>query len=512
MSIGELPSPPARPEPTVPVDGPDESLSSSGAPLLRRMLVALDVVAVAAAWIVTLLLPGGFTGNFRQEPGLFVLEIVVVTASSIFVMFSQQLYLARVCGVRAVEIARLGRVAVLSALIALVLSEEVGFGLSGLRVAAGGLLTFVFLSAARELYGAWLKRVRAEGRYSRSIVLVGTNDEAFELYRLLWNHPELGFRVAGIVGPREGLLGWDADVRWLGNASDTLDIVRSSRANGVVIAGSALNSDELNQVTRQLLRAHVHVHLSSGLRGIDHRRLRALPLAHEPLFYLERVSLSRWQLWTKKAIDIVISTIGVAVAAPVLLLAAIIIKLGDGGPVLFLQTRVGRGGRPFTCYKLRTMVPDAEHALPDVTDINQRKGGPLFKHENDPRRTPVGRFFEATSIDELPQLFNVLKGNMSLVGPRPALPDEVAQFDDELLIRQSVPPGVTGLWQVEARDNPAFDAYRRLDLFYVENWSVSLDLAILWATFQAILGRLFARQRRPVVAPVPAAPEASTPT
>jgi lipopolysaccharide/colanic/teichoic acid biosynthesis glycosyltransferase len=202
------------------------------------------------------------------------------------------------------------------------------------------------------------------------------------------------------------------------------------------------------------------------------------------------VSLSRWQLIVKRGLDVTVASVSLLFAAPVLAIAALAIKLQDRGPVLFRQRRVGRDGRTFEVLKLRTMVPDAEDRLSEVTGENLRRDGPLFKATDDPRRTRVGRVLEATSLDELPQLINVLLGTMSLVGPRPALPDEVAKFDDELLERHSVRPGITGLWQVEARDNPSFDAYRRLDLFYVENWSVTLDLAILFETFQAVLARL----------------------
>ena len=164
------------------------------------------------------------------------------------------------------------------------------------------------------------------------------------------------------------------------------------------------------------------------------------------------------------------------------------IKLDDGGPIFYRQERIGRDGRPFEVVKLRTMIPDASAQLAGLIELNERKG-PLFKLSYDPRVTRVGRILRATSIDELPQFFNVLRGEMSLVGPRPALPAEVAQFDVELLERASVSPGITGLWQVEARDSPSFDAYRRLDLFYVDNWSITMDLSILTATFGVVIGR-----------------------
>jgi lipopolysaccharide/colanic/teichoic acid biosynthesis glycosyltransferase len=184
-------------------------------------------------------------------------------------------------------------------------------------------------------------------------------------------------------------------------------------------------------------------------------------------------------------------------------LIALAIKLTDRGPVLFRQKRVGKGGELFNMLKFRSMVVDAEARLAELTADNERVG-PLFKLERDPRVTRIGRFIRATSLDELPQLFNVLRGEMSIVGPRPALPDEVAQFDNRLLDRLQMPPGITGLWQVEARDNPHFGAYRRLDLFYVDNWSLNLDLVILVATIEQVLSKavrsLIGRRRE---APVP---------
>jgi lipopolysaccharide/colanic/teichoic acid biosynthesis glycosyltransferase len=185
----------------------------------------------------------------------------------------------------------------------------------------------------------------------------------------------------------------------------------------------------------------------------------------------------------------VVATLGLVITLPVMAVCAVLIKLHDGGPLLFRQQRVGHNGQLFTFYKLRTMVTDAESMLIDLTEANLRDG-PLFKAENDPRVTPVGRFLRASSLDEIPQLFNVLRGDMSLVGPRPALPTEVAEFDAELATRHRVRPGISGLWQVEARDNPSFSAYRRLDLFYAENWSTSLDIVILLLTAEQVLARV----------------------
>ncbi|MCA1672771.1 MAG: sugar transferase, partial [Actinobacteria bacterium] len=153
-------------------------------------------------------------------------------------------------------------------------------------------------------------------------------------------------------------------------------------------------------------------------------------------------------------------------------------------------------GLPFTIYKFRTMVRDAETLLVELRDENERQG-PLFKLKDDPRVTRIGRLLRETSIDELPQLVNVIRGEMSLVGPRPALPSEIESFDDELMARHQVKPGITGLWQVHSRDRESFTSYQRLDLFYVENWSLTLDLAVVATTVPAVIGRSWRRMRPP---------------
>ncbi|HEY3722980.1 MAG TPA: sugar transferase [Acidimicrobiia bacterium] len=470
---------------------------------LRGLLVGVDAAAGTLAWLAV---TGGSALVFGTGAGGWpALALVALTGvvSLLVMIASQGLYRSRVCAVRAVEIARLGRAAAASAAAGLLvaLSLDAGFGF-GTAVTAL-VLSWFLLTACRGLYIAWLQRARALGRFCRPVVVIGTGEEGAELSRLIDLHPELGIRVAGVIGPRHRLAGWTEDVVWLGEVDDAAAAVEEAGANGAIVAVSDLEVSELNRLTRVLLAEGIHVQLSSGLRGVDQRRLRSMPLAHEPLFYLEPSSLSRWQLRTKRVLDLAIAGAVLVLMAPVLLVCAVAVKLGDGGPVLFRQTRVGRDGHTFELLKLRTMVPDAEERLVDLTFANERQDGPLFKLTRDPRRTRVGRILERTSLDELPQVINVLRGDMSLVGPRPALPHEVAQFDEELRGRQRVSPGITGLWQVEGRDNPAFDVYRRLDLFYVENWSVGFDLSILMATLQSVLLRLVWRSPKsePALAP-----------
>lgn len=477
------------PEPFV-VDRTTRDLERVGAPILRWLLFGLDAVGTLLAWTAALLAPWSASVTM-STPAALPVALVLVTASMLVAIAGQRLYRARVCGVRAVEVARLGRATAAASAVAYGLGNAVGLSVPLVRLLAGALLSFTILAGMRSLFDGWLKWSRTRGRFSRPVLIVGANDEAHDLYRLLHTHPEIGFRISGVIGSRDEYASWGNGVPWLGDINQTLEAVRANSPTGVIVAASSIPPDRLNHLSRELLDAGVHVHLSSGLKGIAHRRLRSLPLAYEPLFYVEPIALARWKLAVKRALDIVVSAVVLIVSAPVLAIAALAIKLQDRGPVMFRQERIGGGGRPFTVLKLRTMVTDAEDHRADVESLNERNGGPLFKVTGDPRRTSVGKLLELLSIDELPQLVNVLRGEMSLVGPRPALADEVVRFDEELRTRLRVPPGLTGLWQVEARDNPAFYAYRRLDLFYVENWSVTLDLAILLATVRALIVRPF---------------------
>jgi exopolysaccharide biosynthesis polyprenyl glycosylphosphotransferase len=188
----------------------------------------------------------------------------------------------------------------------------------------------------------------------------------------------------------------------------------------------------------------------------------------------------------KRLIDIVGATVGLVLLSPLLLGTAIAIRLRDGSPVVFRQTRVGLHGRRFTIFKFRTMTPDAERRLHEVAHLNERSGA-AFKATNDPRLSRLGRKLRKTSIDELPQLWNVLKGEMSLVGPRPPLPSEVVEYDIWHRRRLSMKPGITGLWQVEMRHEPSFDRWVELDLTYIDRWTLWLDLRILLRTMPSVL-------------------------
>jgi len=446
---------------------------------LRPILMSLDAGAIFTAWLIV---------SSPTSGPWALLRAAVAAAGGVVALGMSGLYRSRVCSLRTRELSRLVPVACITAIaptaLALWLRGTVSLGATVAAVAVSLLLLVV----ERSGFDAWLRERRSQGDYCRQVAIIGTGPEALHLHELFSDHSELGYRVAGFCGP-EPLLPLPDDIPWMGEVANLLKPSPPIPVSGVFVASDAMASSDWNWVVRELLERQIHVHFSGGPWGIDHRRLTSVPISYEPFFYLEPTSLARHQLVIKRALDLVIATLGLIIMLPVMIVCAVIIKLQDGGPAVFCQVRVGRDGKLFNFYKLRTMVPQAESMLIDLTDANLRQG-PLFKAENDPRVTRFGRFLRASSLDEVPQLWNVIRGDMGLVGPRPALPSEVAEFDDELVTRHRVRPGISGLWQVEARDNPSFSAYRRLDLFYAENWSTSLDIVILLLTVEQILARV----------------------
>ncbi|HVM00048.1 MAG TPA: exopolysaccharide biosynthesis polyprenyl glycosylphosphotransferase [Egibacteraceae bacterium] len=453
---------------------------------MRRLLVGLDVGALLMAWAVALVAPRA--GQDARTLVAAVLETVGITGMGMALITSQRLYQTRVCAIKVVEHTRLARATLACGVGAWLLGSTTAATVTPLAAAAGTALAFLLLVMLRGGYRAWLRALRCSGQLFRNVVLVGTGPETCRLAQLLHDHPELGFRAAGVVGDDAAARELALDVPYLGGLDRTVTALRESKASGAVVATTCLGLDVLNAVVRQLLAADVHVHLSPGLQGVAHRRLRSQAFAYEPMFYLEQATLGPWEFAAKRVLDVSVAGVALLLALPLLAVAALAIKVHDRGPVIFRQERVGRNGQLFTIYKLRTMVPDAEAMLEPLRARNERHG-PLFKLGDDPRVTAVGRVLRKLHVDELPQLLNVLRGTMSLVGPRPALADETELFSDALRARTRILPGMTGLWQVEANDKPEFSAYERLDLFYVENWSIGLDIAILFSTAEVLIVR-----------------------
>ena len=241
----------------------------------------------------------------------------------------------------------------------------------------------------------------------------------------------------------------------------------------------------LRQLAWELEKTGTDLCVAPALLDVAGPRTTIRPIAGLPLLHMDHPEFTGGRRVIKAAFDKSLALAALVLAAPLLGALALVIHCDDGGPVLFRQTRVGKDGRTFTVYKFRTMVPDAEQRRAELASQNEQHGL-LFKIRNDPRVTRSGSWLRRWSLDELPQLVNVLAGDMSLVGPRPALPEEAAMYGDHVRRRLAVKPGLTGLWQVNGRSDLSWDESVRLDLRYVENWSFVLDLQILWKTCAAV--------------------------
>ena len=303
-----------------------------------------------------------------------------------------------------------------------------------------------------------------------------------------------GMKVIGLCLPSEELPRPVADgIPVLGNLDQVAEVVRTLGCDAVAVTSDdATRHSYLRKLAWSLEGAGVELLVDPGLEEVAGPRLHIRPHTGFPLVRVEEPHFAGLRRLVKRVGDVVLASLGLIVAAPVLLIIAAVVKLQDRGPVIFRQSRVGRGGELFTLLKFRSMVIDAEARKADLLALNEGHGA-LFKLQHDPRITRFGRFLRTFSLDELPQLFNVLRGSMSLVGPRPHLPHEIAQMPHEASRRLLVTPGVTGLWQVSGRSDLHEEDGIRLDLRYVENWSLTFDLQILWKTPSAVLARRGAR-------------------
>lgn len=346
--------------------------------------------------------------------------------------------------------------------------------------------------ASRAAMRLLLRRARRHGVNLRHAIIVGAGPRGIALYKRFASHPELGYRVAGFVD--NGIADLPADLQqkvpFLGPLSDMSSILVRTVVDEVFLALPMRSFySEMQSLLRQCEEQGITVVVPGDLFDARTAKSRVLLLDNLPTIRMHSVPESNWRLFLKRVMDVVVSSILLIVLAPVLLTVAAAIKLGSPGPVMFKQIRVGLNKRHFTLYKFRTMVIDAEKKLKDLEASNEA-GGPVFKMRDDPRVTPLGRFLRRTSIDELPQLYNVLIGDMSLVGPRPLPLRDVDGFQEHWHRRRfSVPPGITCLWQLSGRSNITFNQWMELDRQYIDNWSLILDLKILLRTVGVVLKR-----------------------
>jgi exopolysaccharide biosynthesis polyprenyl glycosylphosphotransferase len=281
-----------------------------------------------------------------------------------------------------------------------------------------------------------------------------------------------------------------ADIPVVASVTDVLATAEDLGADPVVVtAGPGMSPEALRRLSWELEGTGINLIVAPALLDVAGPRISVRPVAGVPLLHVDEPELSGPRQVLKGVAEWLFATIAFVLMVPFLALLCLAIRIDSRGAPLFRQTRVGRHGHDFTVYKLRTMHADAETLLESLREQNEAADGLLFKMREDPRITRVGSLLRKWSLDELPQFWNVVKGDMALVGPRPPLPGEVSQYGPEVARRLLVRPGITGLWQVSGRSNLTWEESVRLDLYYVENWSLALDAMIVWKTFFAIFRR-----------------------
>ena len=348
-------------------------------------------------------------------------------------------------------------------------------------------LIVALLILARLARRGVLSYLRSRGIGVERVLIVGSGDVGLTVMRNLMAQPALGFLVVGFVDddPERGM----TDIgrfRALGSTAALPQILANEHVDEVIVALPWQNRRQILALVNECTQAGVRPRIVPDLFQMSLSMVDLQNVAGIPMLTPSEISLSPWARATKRAVDLFGSGIALTLLSPLLLIVALAIRLDSPGPAIFRQKRVGRNGELFDVHKFRSMVQNAELLKDQIKHMNEAQG-PMFKIRDDPRMTRVGRFIRRTSLDELPQLWDVLRGDMSLVGPRPALPEEVAEYADWHRKRLATAPGITGLWQVSGRSDLPFDEMVLLDIYYIENWSPLIDLSILVRTVPRVL-------------------------
>ncbi|MEV8370923.1 sugar transferase [Microbacterium sp. NPDC064584] len=471
-------------------------ITADWATVFGRILITADLLAVIttitlAASVAGLSAPwmsGSFNSQMNTE------GLIVCSASAVIWLF----FLAatasrspRVVGTGATEYRRVVQATFLVfglvALIAYVLDVP------GLRLflAFGLGMGIPLLVTVRWIARKWLVGQRKRGRMSRSVLLVGSLDTIATVASDVQRNPAAGFKVVGACTPSGVVAGTvpGTGIPVSGSLASLTQALDATGADTVIItSANEFSPAQVRELSWKLEPGQQHLVLAPSLTDIGGPRLHTRPVNGLPLIHVETPRYEGGKLYAKRLFDIVASGALILVLSPVLLGIAMVIRLSTPGTILFRQPRVGLKGSEFSMLKFRSMYEDAEDRLADLAHVGREEGNAvMFKMRDDPRVTPIGKFLRRYSLDELPQLFNVFLGSMSLVGPRPPLEREVVQYSDHVHRRFLVKPGITGLWQVSGRSDLDWDETVRLDLFYVENWTMIGDIFILWKTARAVI-------------------------
>lgn len=350
-----------------------------------------------------------------------------------------------------------------------------------------GIFVLLLVGGAHILKIAMLSHWRKHGFGVARLLIVGAGEIARTIMRTVVANPQLGYEIVGFVD--DDITKGTTNIgrfRALGSTDNLSKLLEEEQVDEVIITLPWQYHRKIMSITNISERANIRARIVPDMFQITLSHMDVTQMMGIPLIGMKPSSISGAGLLAKRVIDVLVAAVALILLAPLMALIALAIKMENDGPIIFSQERVGRYGRRFQIYKFRSMVQDAEDRKAELEAFNEADG-PLFKMKDDPRRTRVGRFIRKLSLDELPQLYNVLRGDMSLVGPRPNIPTEVAQYQEWHKRRLEVVPGITGLWAVSGRSELTFDEMTLLDIYYIENWSLALDLKIALQTLPHVL-------------------------
>ena len=457
--------------------------------------VALTTVAFFAAFFIRdlifpIVLPGRFpTGLFPLAEYLKIYPLVLVIWS--ILLFTYQSYHSH----RTVSLRREVLTVFRVVMVGNVILATIAYLLPLRQLSRAWFVLFGVLAAALIVLEKIVVRVlarwvRSKGLNYRTVLIVGTGRRAIEIARMITEHKYWGYKILGFVSDGHRLSNGWTRFRIFGTVPDLKKTLEAGTigepVDEIVFAVTRKKLDEMKQIF--LLCEELGIRTRIAMNFIQNRvaRIEIEELEGVPFLTFTTTPSNESQLAFKRLLDIAVSICILVLSLPAIAIAALAIKLSSPGSVLFKQERIGLNGRIFTLYKFRTMIEDAHERRNEVSHLNEMTG-PVFKSKADPRVTFVGRFLRKFSLDELPQLWNVLKGDMSLVGPRPPIPEEVASYHRWHRRRLSMKPGLTCLWQISGRNNIDFDRWMQMDLQYIDNWSPGLDMKILLRTIPAVL-------------------------
>lgn len=448
----------------------------------RRRLVATDAIVVVAIMGFGLLISSR-ASTWAIDPALAIYGTPVAIALLWLAMLGLRgSYDQRIIGLGTEEIRRVVSATLYTFAVVAGLSYLIRADISRAYAFVSLPVGLLLIVVGRFGWRSWLYRQRGRNAFQFNTVIVGSGAASDELVERLHQDAYAGYQVVGRYPAPRSI---DDDLApWLEGLTAALD---STAAEAVAVAPSeTITSDTIRQIAWQIEGRPIDLLIAPAMMDVSGPRLSVRPAAGLPLLHLDEASLTRPQRFAKRALDLLGATALLIVLSPVMIAAAIAVKVGSRGPIIFRQVRIGRAGRPFTMLKFRTMVQNADAMRADLR-AEHDLDDPMFKLTADPRITGAGRFLRRWSLDELPQLFNVVGGSMSLVGPRPHPLDDVNRYELVAYRRLALKPGLTGLWQVEGRSDLEWAEALQLDLFYVETWSLSGDLVLLARTVRAVL-------------------------